>query len=205
VDWSREGPPWLGDLSATIPGTNLERLAYFGWIWDHTDSIKVTVAKKADGASFNTAIWAVGGDAAGLEKAREAIREGLHVKWHRNLRKEGVTWLAKHAYGDPSQDEANRLAMVDCLTRLTNSDWWTGHAGSRLNFGVGPRSGRSRLATVHKDCIIRLDRNLCCIGPGSPPVKNGCKISTPPSWRNLFGGVTWRLAESTSRFRASTS
>jgi hypothetical protein len=27
-----------GDLSATIPSTNLERLAYFGWIWDHTDS-----------------------------------------------------------------------------------------------------------------------------------------------------------------------
>jgi hypothetical protein len=58
VDWSRERPLWLGDLSATIPGTNLERLTYFGWIWDHTDSIKVTVARKADGASFDTAIWA---------------------------------------------------------------------------------------------------------------------------------------------------
>jgi hypothetical protein len=46
---SRERPPWLGDLSATFPGTNLDRLAYLGWIWDDTDSIKVTVARKADG------------------------------------------------------------------------------------------------------------------------------------------------------------
>jgi hypothetical protein len=35
------------------------------------------VARKADWASFDTAIWAVGGDAAGLEEAREAIREGV--------------------------------------------------------------------------------------------------------------------------------
>jgi hypothetical protein len=80
VDWSREWPPWLRDLSATIPGTSLERLTYFGWIWDHSDSIKVTVVKKSNGASFDTAISAVDSDAAGLEEAREAIREGLHVK-----------------------------------------------------------------------------------------------------------------------------
>jgi hypothetical protein len=142
VDWSRERPPWLGDLSATIPGTNLERLAYFGWIWDYTDSVKVTVARKADGASFDTAIWAVGGNAAGMEAAREALRDGLHVLWRRNLRKEGLAWLAKNACDDPAEDEANRLSMVDCITRLTNSDWWTWKAGSRLHFWRWPEVWR---------------------------------------------------------------
>jgi hypothetical protein len=131
-------------------------LAYFGWIWDHTDSIKVTVAKKADGASFDTGIWAVGGDAAGLEEARETIRDGLHAKWRRNLRKEGVSWLVKHGCGDPSEDEANRLAMMDCLIRLTNPDWWTWKAGSRLNFGDGRRFGGLRLATGPGVFIIHL-------------------------------------------------
>jgi hypothetical protein len=64
----------------------------------------------------------VGGDAVGLQEAREAFRDALHVKWRRNLRKEGVAWLVKHACGDPSEDEANRLAMVDCLMSLTNLD-----------------------------------------------------------------------------------
>jgi hypothetical protein len=78
-----------GDLSTTIPGTNLERLAYFGGIWDHSDSIKVTVEREADGASFDTSTWAVGGDAASLAEAREAFRDCLHGKWSRNLRKTG--------------------------------------------------------------------------------------------------------------------
>jgi hypothetical protein len=83
------------------------------------------VARKVDGASFDTGIWALGGDAAGLEEARQTIRDGLHVKWRRKLRKEGVGWLVKHACGYPSEDEANRLALVDCLIRLMNSEWWT--------------------------------------------------------------------------------
>jgi hypothetical protein len=55
------------------------------------------VSKEAPSTFLATVIRAVGGDAAGLAEAREAIREGLHVKWHRNLRKEGLAWLVKHA------------------------------------------------------------------------------------------------------------
>jgi hypothetical protein len=84
------------------------------------------VSRKVDAASFDTAIWAVGGNAAGLEEARELIREGLHGKWHRNLPKEGLAWLMKHPCGDPSEDEANRMAMVDCLAphELLNLGRW---------------------------------------------------------------------------------
>ena len=66
----------------------------------------MTVARRVDGASFDTGIWAVGGDAAGMEEAREALRNGLHIRWCRNLRKEGVAWLVKHGSGDPSEDKA---------------------------------------------------------------------------------------------------
>jgi hypothetical protein len=74
------------------------------------DVLWLDLAKKADGASFDTVIWAVGGDAAGLKEAREAIREGLHV-----LRKEGQVWLVKHACEDSSAAKANRLTTLDYL------------------------------------------------------------------------------------------
>jgi hypothetical protein len=111
-----EGKLKTGGLEPRATALAGRPVGYYPWdqpgtvgiLWldlDHTDSIKVTVAKKADGASFDTGIWAVGGDAAGLEEAREAIRDGLHVKWRQNLRKEGVALLVKHGCGDPSEDQ----------------------------------------------------------------------------------------------------
>jgi hypothetical protein len=57
------------------------------------------VARKADGASFDTAIWAVGCAAAGMEEANWRRSEMVCMS---NLRKEGVAWLTKHARGDLS-------------------------------------------------------------------------------------------------------
>lgn len=67
----------------------------------------------------------MGGDGDGLEAAVEVLRNGLHVKWRRNLLTERLAWLQPHAGNDSVEAKTNRVAIVDCLPRLTYSDWWT--------------------------------------------------------------------------------
>ena len=140
-DWSRERAPWLGELSATIPGTALEWMAYYGWIWGEEDAKEVTVATRSDDAAVDYALWAVGGTGPGMESCRESLRGGLHRLWRRRFTKEAYDWL--HVHGRPEDASKDRKAIVDCTTRAANSSWWDWKDGSRLFFWRWPEAWRA--------------------------------------------------------------
>ena len=55
----------------------LERMVYFGWVWEPGDSGNVSTATKADEAEVDLSLWNVGGDGPGMEAARATLRGWL--------------------------------------------------------------------------------------------------------------------------------
>jgi hypothetical protein len=96
IDWSRTRAPWLGEAGSPIPGTALERMIYFGWVLDATNTHAVTVATRADDAEVDLSLWDVGGDGEGMELARGRFRTFLHSFWRRRLTREACSWLRLH-------------------------------------------------------------------------------------------------------------
>lgn len=136
VDWGRERAPWLGELNSRVPGTQLERLAYFGWVWEPGDAAAVTVAARADGSGVDLSLWAVGGAAPHMEQARQTLRAWLHRTWMRRLYLEATRWLSTPEAAP--EFVHNRAAIMDCLERALWSSWWEWTDGSRLAFWRWP-------------------------------------------------------------------
>ena len=139
-DWGRERPPWLGDPHTPIPGTQIERLTYFGWVWEPHDSVTVTEAKRADGSAVDLSLWAVGGSGPGMEAARTVLRAWLHRVWFRRTYLAALRWLRSSAAA--SAFDRNCRALADALERLAWSTWWTWDDGSRLHFWRWPEVWR---------------------------------------------------------------
>jgi hypothetical protein len=56
-----------------VGDTGLFRFSYFRWVWEPASDGEVTVATKADDAGIGRSLWAVGGNASGMEEAREVM------------------------------------------------------------------------------------------------------------------------------------
>jgi hypothetical protein len=147
-DWARIRSPLLGLPGCgetTVSGTSIERMAYFGWVWEPGDAVNVSTATKADEADVNLSLWNVGGDGPGMEHARSVLRTWLHSRWRRRLTTEASSWLRKH-HDDVDFDEQewqrNRVAVADCISRAANSTWWEWADGSRLFFWRWPEMWR---------------------------------------------------------------
>jgi hypothetical protein len=72
--------------------TGLFRLSYFHWVWEPTSEGEVTVATKLDGAGIDKSLWAVCGDAPGMEEARETMRKALRRVRYSRLCKEAMEY-----------------------------------------------------------------------------------------------------------------
>ena len=66
---------WLGDPHTPIPGTQIEHLTYFGWVWELHDAVNMTEAKRADGLAVDLSLWAIGGNGPGIVKYYPRTRE----------------------------------------------------------------------------------------------------------------------------------
>ena len=150
TDWGRVRPPWLHTPGTEIPGTTLQRRSFFRWVWDPLDSANVTVARKADDAGVDEALWSVGGDDA--RKARDSLRTFFRRLQRRKTTKEVLSWLASQAESG-EQDRFNREGIRECLTRLQNASWWEWSHGSRLHFwrwpGAWQREARDGAKAYH--------------------------------------------------------
>jgi hypothetical protein len=143
-DWACIRSPFLGvQGSKAMIGGVMERMAYFGWVWEPGDSLNVSTATKADEAEVDLSLWNVGRDGPGMEAARAVIRNWLHSKWRRSITAEAAQWIrAQGVVGGNEQLSRNRDAIVDCITRAANSTWWDWSDGSRLFFWRWPEAWR---------------------------------------------------------------
>jgi hypothetical protein len=144
-DWARIRSPFLGLRGVDEPsfGGALERMAYFGWVWEPGDSVNVSTATKSDDAEVDLSLWNVGGDGPGLESARAVLRTWLHSRWRRSLTAEACGWLRNVGGANGKESFArNREVLADCITRAANSTWWEWSDGSRLFFWRWPEVWR---------------------------------------------------------------
>jgi hypothetical protein len=135
-DWGRVRAPWLG---GSPDSRELERMAYFGWVWEAEDADTV-VATRSDDAEVDLSLWSVGGEEEGMERHRESLRKFLFKYYLRRTCREAREWLRS----DEAKAElsANREEIRDCVQRLANSTWWDWADGSRLLFWRWPANWR---------------------------------------------------------------
>ena len=131
LDWGRTRAPWVGHTQE-VPNSEIECIRYFGWVWGPTDTKEVSVACKGDDAQVDVKLWAVGGNEPGFESARQVLRVFLWRIWFRHLYQSSTLWLKTN------YNELNRIAVIDCLLRYGQSDWWNWSQGSRLLFWRWP-------------------------------------------------------------------
>jgi hypothetical protein len=131
-DWGRNRPPWV-EKEPSGDGD------FFGWNWISDEVGRDVLAVKADDATANLSLWAVGGPGEHMDRARDGLRRLLFGFWIRRCR-EGCLWLKS----EEAQSELarNRDAMRDCVTRCANLTWWEWADGSRLLFWRWPAAWR---------------------------------------------------------------
>ena len=159
IDWGRTRPP-LPDLPVSgCPSGTLERMTYFGWTWESTDTLATSKATRADDADVDLSLWNVGGDGPGMEESRTGIRTGLHSSWRRRITMEAARWCRTNPdVADAKQQRHDLEALRDCVIRCSDSTWWKWDGGSCLLFWrwppAGPPLGVGKLAMGRKDTIM---------------------------------------------------
>jgi hypothetical protein len=108
----------------------VDRLAYFGWVWEPSQT-EVSTATKDNDAQVDLSLWAVGGNGNDFERACKKIRHFLFIHWTKLLTHEALTWLSLQDSKTRDKDQVN---IRECITRATNSKWWEWKDGSRLFF-----------------------------------------------------------------------
>lgn len=126
----------IGDLS---DDGALRRMEYFGIVLESSVA-EVAGAAKADDASVDFTLWAVGGHGPGMEQAREMLRKTFFRRWRRRLVLEAARWL--QSVEAQEEYKANQEALCDCIRRCANSTWWEWSDGSRLLFWRWPLAWR---------------------------------------------------------------
>jgi hypothetical protein len=161
-----------------IGDTGLFRLSYFRWVWEPQSLHEVSVATKADDAAVDRSLWAVGGDGAGMENARELMRRFLFRCWYDRLSREARTYLSLRK---PVASEAEFLldqkGIEDCLLRSKRATWWDWADGSRLYFWRWPDCWQKEARDGVKACHVSW--------PDRRPIAR--KISAEAEWhQNLI-------------------
>jgi hypothetical protein len=132
-DWGRNRPPWV-EKEPSGDGD------FFGWNWISDEVGRDVLAVKADDATANLSLWAVGGPGEHMDRARDGLCRFLFGFWIRRLCREGCLWLKSEEAR--SELARNREAVRDCVTRCANSTWWEWADGSRLLFWRWPAAWR---------------------------------------------------------------
>lgn len=70
----------VGDLGDLSDVRSLRQMVYFGMVWE-AHSVDVAGAAKADDATVDVSLWAVSGDAPGMEEARAMLNKTYFHKW----------------------------------------------------------------------------------------------------------------------------
>jgi hypothetical protein len=87
-------PTWLSDSPKKLSAPEqVERLAYFGWVWEPSQA-EVSTTTKYDDEKVDLSLWAVGGNDNDLERARKKIRDFLFIHWIKLLTHEALPWLS---------------------------------------------------------------------------------------------------------------
>ena len=81
-------------------------------------------ATKADDAPVDFEMWAWPNESELETFARNFLRLACHSFWKLNLLHEALRWLKTSPDSLPSERLVNRLAIIDCITRSSNSTFW---------------------------------------------------------------------------------
>jgi hypothetical protein len=137
LDWGRVRAPWLGIGDAP----HFDRMQFYGWEWGEADAIEAAAACRADDAQVDLTLWAIGGEGAGMEEARQVIRKFLHGHWRRKLGQDARSWLKTSEAA--VELKRNVVAVRECVQRCADSSWWEWSDGSRLLFWRWPSKWRN--------------------------------------------------------------
>eukprot|EP00956_Cyclotella_meneghiniana_P029273 scaffold70321_cov60-Cyclotella_meneghiniana.AAC.2 len=91
-------------------------------------------ATKADDAPVDFELWAWPNESELETFARNLLRLACFTFWKLNLVREAFRWLNFSPDSIPSERSINQLAIIDCITRSSNSTFWDWEDGSRLFF-----------------------------------------------------------------------
>jgi hypothetical protein len=157
-------PSWLSDFPKKLSAPEqVERLAYFGWVWEPS---QVSTATKDDDAKVYMSIWEVDSNNIDLERARKKIRDFLFIQWINFLTHEALTWFSLQ--GSKTRDK-DQVDIRECITRAANSNWWEWKDGSRLFFWRWPVLWQDEARNGAK--IFHNGFPQPCLDFRSPPIK----------------------------------
>eukprot|EP00956_Cyclotella_meneghiniana_P033673 scaffold98222_cov35-Cyclotella_meneghiniana.AAC.2 len=91
-------------------------------------------ATKADDAPVDFEMWAWPNESELETLSRNLLRLACFSFWKLNLLREALRWLKTSPDSLPSERLINQLAIIDCITRSSNSTFWDWDDGSRLFF-----------------------------------------------------------------------
>lgn len=126
-------------------------------------------ATKADDAPVDFELWAWPNESELETCARNLLRLACHSFWKLNLLREALHWLNHSPDSIPSERLVNQRAIIDCITRSSNSTFWEWDDGSRLFFwrwGQWWKSARDGEVLFHESEPPRwMGRNLPAPSP----------------------------------------
>ena len=99
----------------------IERLDYFGWVWELESTNEVTFSTRYDEEKIDVSLWDVCGKGEHMEKSRYLLSNLLFCWCIRNLTLESGHWLSTYVQ---EEYEANCSAIHDCIVRVCGSTWW---------------------------------------------------------------------------------
>lgn len=91
-------------------------------------------ASRSDDAPIDFEIWAWPNESEPQTRARNLLRLACHSFWRLKLTREALSWFLHSPDSLLSEAKLNKEAIVDCLTRASNSTFWDWSDGSRLFF-----------------------------------------------------------------------
>jgi hypothetical protein len=131
-DLSHERVLWMSTLKiVNEPLEQVERLTFFGWVWEPGQTANVSVATNADKAQVDLSLWAVGVMDPEKEQHRNVLRTFFLRCWRRRLYLEVMHWLKTAGRVTYSQ---NVEPLRDALERAMQANWWQSIDGSRILF-----------------------------------------------------------------------
>jgi hypothetical protein len=86
--------PWMITLKIVKdPLEQVERLTFFGWIWEPGQTANVSVATKADKAQVDLSLWEVRVMDPKMEQHEKFLQTFFLRCWRRHLYLEAMHWL----------------------------------------------------------------------------------------------------------------
>jgi hypothetical protein len=166
LDFCCNRPLWLSDSPKKLSDPEQdERLTYFGWVRDPSQT-EVSTATKGDDAKVDLSLWAVGSNGNYFERARKKIRDFLFIHWTKLLKHEALMWLSLQ---DSKTRDKDQVDISECITRAANSNWWEWKDCSRLFFWRWPVIWQDK--ACNRAQVFHNGFRQPCLNFRSPPIK----------------------------------